>query len=145
MSREYPSHPITAVSGAVFNHEGRILLARRANPPARGKWSFPGGVVRLGESQEEALKREIREECGLEVEVGPVVSVTSKIVPNDKGEIQYHYVLLDFLCRATKDVITVGSDALEARWVSVQEIQDYELTEGLEEVIGKAVGMREVT
>ena len=99
----------------------------------------------MGETLEQALKREIREECGLEVEVGPVVSVSSKIVPDDKGEIQYHYVLLDFLCRSRESSITVGSDASEARWVSVQELKDYDLTEGLEEVIGKVEGMREET
>jgi 8-oxo-dGTP diphosphatase len=145
LSRKYPRNPLSAVSGAVFDEQGRILLARRANPPAQGKWSFPGGVVRLGETIEGALKREIQEECGLQIEVGPIVSVSSRIIPDDKGRIQYHYVLLDFLCRSQDDTITVGSDASEAQWVCVDDAGDYELTEGLGSVIRKAVAMKKST
>ena len=115
LGREYPVFPLPAVSGVIFDDRDRILLIRRANPPAKGKWSLPGGVVKLGEELAEALKREIREECDLTVLVGPLVWASSRIIRDGKDHIQYHYVLLDYLCRSENSNVTVGADASEAR------------------------------
>ena len=145
MKREYPQFPITAVSGAVFDLQGRILLVCRANPPAQGKWSLPGGVVQLGETLEGALKREISEECGLEIQVGPIVCASSRIIHDEENRIRYHYVLLDYLCRSDSGEVTVGSDASEARWIYVDDVEDYDLTEGLGSVIHKAEAMKKRT
>ena len=139
MKREYPETPLSAVSGVLFDDEERVLLVRRGRPPAKGKWSLPGGVVQLGEELEEALKREILEECGLTVEVGPLVSVSSRIVHDEAGRVQYHYILLDYLCGCTDGVLRAGSDAVDVRWAGLDEVRCLELTEGVLEVVLKGM------
>jgi ADP-ribose pyrophosphatase YjhB (NUDIX family) len=131
LGREYPDFPIPAVSGVLFDGNDRILLICRANPPSRGEWSLPGGVVNPGETLEEALKREIQEECGLAVGVGPLVSVSSRIVPDKRNRIQYHYVLLDYLCRSDGGALRTGTDATEAQYIRISDLGKYHLTEGL--------------
>ena len=135
MKREYPETPLAAVSGVIFNDEGHVLLVRRGRPPAKGKWSLPGGVVHLGEELEAALAREVFEECGLKVVAGPLLSVSSRIVHDSRGEIQFHYILLDYLCRCTDGVLRAGSDARDARWVRVDKVGRLDITEGLLSVI----------
>ena len=142
LGREYPVFPLPAVSGVIFDDRDRILLIRRANPPAKGKWSLPGGVVKLGEELAEALKREIREECDLTVLVGPLVWASSRIIRDRKDHIQYHYVLLDYLCRSENSNVTVGADASEARFLEIADVNEYETTEGIAEVIQRAVEMK---
>ena len=137
MRREYPEHPLPAVSCVLFNEKGQVLMARRKNPPAQGKWSLPGGVIKTGEELEDALKREMSEESGLEVKVDSLLSVSSRIVKNAKGEVQYHFVLLDYLCKQIGGLLKAGSDASEIRWVPRDEIKDLETTEGVVDVILK--------
>ena len=137
MKREYPDTPIPAVSGVIFDDKKRVLLIRRASLPARGKWSFPGGVVGLGEELDEALKREVKEECGLMVKPGPLLSVFSRIIRDAKGKVQYHYVLLDYLCRWTDGVLEAGSDASDARWADLDTASNMDLTDGVFSVIQK--------
>ena len=120
MGREYPEAPLPAVSGVVFDEIGRVLLIRRGSEPARGKWSLPGGVVGLGESLEDALKRELLEECGLRVEVGSLVSVASRIGRGTGRQVRYHFVLLDYLCTGFGGVLRAGSDASDVKWVNVE-------------------------
>ncbi len=112
-------------------------MVRRKNPPAQGKWSLPGGVVKTGEELEDALKREMLEESGLEVKVDSLLSVSSRIVKNAKGEIRYHFVLLDYLCKWIGGVLKAGSDASEIQWVTLDEIKDLEVTESVVDVILK--------
>ena len=135
MKREYPDYPLPAVSCVLFNKKGQVLMVRRANPPAQGKWSLPGGVVKTGEELEDALKREMLEESGLEVEVGPLLSVSSRIVRNRNGRIKYHFILLDYLCKWIGGLLKAGSDASEISWVNVDKIKNMETTEGIVEVI----------
>jgi 8-oxo-dGTP diphosphatase len=140
MKREYPDRPIVGV-GAVIIEDGRVLLVRRAHPPLAGKWSLPGGVVELGETLRAAAEREAREETGLIVKVDEVVEVLDRIVPGEDGSVQYHYVLVDFLCRRTGGTLKAGGDAAEVAWAKPDELGKYELEKIAVAVIGKAFGM----
>lgn len=126
----------------LFDDQGQVLLIRRGRPPGRGKWSLPGGVVQLGEDLDEALKREVLEECGLRVEVGPVLAVSSRIVRDERGKIRYHFILLDYLCQCADGELTAGSDASDVRWVGFDEVGGLDLTEGVLGVILKGCEKR---
>ena len=136
-ARRTPDRPITAV-GAIVLDGRRVLLVKRANAPAAGKWSIPGGVVEAGEILAEAVAREVREECSIEVEAGPLVEVVERIDQDDDGGILYHYVILDFLAEYLDGEPVAGSDAGEARWVALDALSDLNCTDGLEEVLEKA-------
>ncbi len=136
--RVYPRLPVPAV-GAVTFHRGNVLLVQRGRKPNIGKWTLPGGVVELGESPVEALKREILEECGISVEIGDVVEVVSRVIQDERGRVQYHYIIIDYVAKYKQGVLKPASDILDARWVSLAEMEKYDLTEGLLPVIQKAV------
>ncbi len=140
MKREYPDRPIVGV-GAVIIEDGRVLLVRRAHPPLAGKWSLPGGVVELGETLRSAAEREAREETGLIVKASDVVEVLDRIIPGEDGSVQYHYVLVDFLCRRTGGALQAGGDASEVAWAKPDELAKYELEKVAVAVIGKALRM----
>ena len=93
--RSYPDRPWLGVGGIVFQGD-RVLLVKRGKEPGRGKWSIPGGAVDIGETVERAVKREIEEETGLQVEVLDLVAVFERILPDPQGKILYHYVVLDY-------------------------------------------------
>ena len=137
-SREFPTRPIVGV-GAVFLDGDKVLLIRLASEPLKGEWSLPGGGVELGERLDAALAREVREEAGLEVEVGPVVEVVDRIRLAPDGRPRFHYVLVDFLCRPRAGVVTAGSDADAADWVGLESLADYAVAEPTVRVIRKAV------
>jgi len=136
--REYPSRPIVGV-GAVVVDDGRVLLVRRGHEPLKGQWSIPGGAVEVGETLEAAVVREVREETGLDVEVGALVDVLDRIRPAPDGRTLYHYVLIDFVCRRTAGTLCCGSDATEAAWVSVADLPDYHLAAATFAMIHKAL------
>ncbi len=147
-ARRLPDRPIAAV-GALILREGRVLLVKRGQPPARGEWSIPGGVVEVGETLLEAVIREVSEETGLSVIVGPVVEVVDRIHRDAAGRVEYHYVIADFLCRE-RDVPTLGgspvepqaqTDVEDARWVAPAELSAYRITERLANVVAKAVAV----
>ena len=97
--------------------DGDVLLVRRAYPPRAGEWSLPGGRIELGESLVDAVRRELLEETGIEVEVGRVVEVFDRVHRDDNGRVRYHFVIVDFLCRAVGGTLCAGDDASAARWV----------------------------
>jgi ADP-ribose pyrophosphatase YjhB (NUDIX family) len=136
MKREYPDRPIVGV-GAVIARRGRVLLVKRGAPPLEGEWSLPGGVVELGETLRAATEREAREETGLIVEAGEVLEVFDRIIPGADGRPQYHYVLIDFLCRVTGGELRAGGDAADAAWASEDELERYRLENSAREVIRK--------
>jgi 8-oxo-dGTP diphosphatase len=140
MLRCYPSSPIVGV-GAVIVRRGEVLLVRRANPPLQGEWSLPGGALEVGEKLRDGVAREVLEETGLEVEVGPVVEVLDSIFPDGEGRTQYHYVLIDYLCRPRSGVAFAASDASELRWARAEELEAFGLRQVTLEVIRKALAL----
>lgn len=138
MSRRYPDRPFVGV-GAVILHEGRVVLIRRAKPPLQGHWSIPGGAVELGETLEACVVREMREETGLDVEVGPVVEVLERISRDGDDRVEFHYVLVDYVCRPIGGVLRHGSDVDGAIWADPQDLAPYRLTDAATAVILKAV------
>ncbi len=121
--RRYPKIPLVGV-GAVIVENGKILLVKRANEPNKGKWSVPGGLVRSGEKLKEALKREIREELGVEIETGDVAWVTDEIYFDRNGRVEYHYIVIDLFARIVDGVPKAMSDADEVRWFDLSKIND---------------------
>ena len=143
MTREYPTYPILTVSGIIKNQKNQILLILRRSPPYAGTWSLPGGAVQVGETLEEALKREIREECGIDVKIHSHFDIISRIFPDEKGKIQYHYVIINYLCLPMEGKVIAGSDAANVRWVSLNELDQIELAKGIKEVIQKFIKIME--
>ena len=140
MSRKYPQHPLVGVGAVIFDEDRRrVLLVKRGREPAKGRWSIPGGLVDVGEALEEALEREVVEETGLEIEVGPLVEVLDRIIYDEDLRVQYHYVLVDFLCTAKPDEPREASDAEEVRWFRLEELEGLEMTGSTLEVIAKAL------
>lgn len=135
--REYPDRPIVGV-GAVIVDQGRVVLVKRGSPPLLGEWSLPGGVVELGETLRAAAEREAREETGLMVKASEVLEVLDRIVPDEDGAPQYHYVLIDFLCTVKSGRLRAGSDAGDVRWVRGNELGKFKLEKPALEVIRKA-------
>jgi mutator protein MutT len=124
--------------GGVVVVDGRVLLIRRAKPPLLGRWSIPGGTVELGETLEEALAREMEEETGLEVEPIELLTVFDRI-ERDGGEVVFHYVIADYLCRRLSGEARAGSDALEVAWAGPEELEHYDLTPKALEVVSEAL------
>ena len=115
--------------------DGRVVLVRRAHEPLKGEWSLPGGVVELGETLEQAIEREVDEETGLEVRVGPVIDVFDRITFDEQQKVEYHYVLVDYLCRATGGTLAGGSDASEVTLADPAALNEYRLTQKTLDVI----------
>ena len=133
-SRRYPQQPLVGVGGVVIQG-GQVLLVRRGHPPLEGQWSLPGGRVEVGESLEEAVVRELEEETGLTVAVGPLIEVLDRIQRDAAGHIEYHFVIVDYLCRLVSGTLTPASDAADARWVLASDLDDYRLTDKARQVI----------
>lgn len=137
MTREYPDRPIVGAAAVVIEDD-RVVLVRRGRPPAYGEWSLPGGAVEPGETLEEAVVREVEEEIGLNVEVVELVAVLDRIFWDKEGQVQYHYVLVDFLCRKTGGKLQASSDVISCAHVSFSALAQYKLTQETREVISKA-------
>src|ERR1700738_3593220 len=137
--RRHPERPFVGV-GAVVVDGGRVVLVRRANEPLKGEGSLPGGVVEAGETLEVAIAREVREETGLDVDVGPMVDVLDRIRFDADGRVLYYFVLIDFLCKAHGGgALCCRPDASDVTWVSVMELPQYGLAETTISVIQKAL------
>jgi 8-oxo-dGTP diphosphatase len=136
MKREYPDAPVVGV-GAVILDQERVLLVRRGQEPLKGQWSLPGGALELGETLEDGIRREVREETGLEVEPVRIVKVFDHISHDEDGRIRYHYVLIDYLCRVTGGSLACASDAVDAKWTAWDDLEG--VAEFTVEVIRKAM------
>jgi 8-oxo-dGTP diphosphatase len=136
--RLYPPRPIVGV-GAIALDDGRVLLVRRGREPLKGEWSLPGGAVELGETLRAAIAREVCEETGLAVEVGPIVDVLDRVRRDADGRVQYHYVLIDFLCRPCGGTLACASDADEVVWSPIDVLAQYRVTDEIVRVVERAI------
>ena len=137
-ARQYPAQPIVGV-GAVIIHDGKVVVVKRRFEPLAGQWSLPGGRLELGETLEEGLAREMLEETGLRVQVGPVVDVFDRILLDPERRVRYHYVLIDYLCRPIGGALVHGSDVAAAELVDPRDLERYRLTPKANAVIQKAI------
>src|SRR5579864_5608544 len=138
MKRDYPEQPIIGV-GAVIVQGGRVLLVRRNTEPLRGEWSVPGGMLELGERLHDGVRREALEETGLEVDPGEVLDVFDSIFTDALGRTQYHYVLIDYLCRPVSGEARAGGDVSDVRWVGASALAAMGLRQSIEQVVRKVL------
>lgn len=136
--RRHPDRPFVGVGAVVVDGE-QVLLVRRANEPSKGEWSLPGGAVEAGETLEVAIAREVREETGLDVDVGPMVDVLDRIRFDADGRVLYHYVLIDFVCKSKGGTLCCGTDACDVTWAAVMELPQYGLADTTISVVQKAL------
>lgn len=137
-ARRHPERPIVAVGAVIFDRD-RVLLVKRGQEPLLGAWSLPGGAVELGETLDAALAREVLEETGLSVEVGPVVEVLDRVQFGADGRVEYHYVIIDYVCHPFAGVAAYGSDAQDVRWVPVADLAELRVSAKVIAVVHKAL------
>ena len=140
MGREYPERPVVGV-GAVIVDGGRVVLIRRKYEPLAGQWSLPGGGVDLGETLEVAVAREMLEETGLQVWVGPVIEVFDRIMRDESRRVQYHFVLVDYLCWPVAGTLHAGSDVDAVALATPEQLGAYHLTVKATQVIERGLAM----
>jgi 8-oxo-dGTP diphosphatase len=140
LSREYPERPFIGVGGVVISGN-RVLLIQRGNPPLEGQWSIPGGMLELGETLIEGVRRELAEETGLDVRVLNLIEVFERLDLDQSGKPKYHFVVLDYLCEASNEAATAGSDVVNVAWVDQADLERYSLTPTATRVISKAFEM----
>ena len=122
----------------------RVLLIRRGGPPLEAEWSIPGGMLELGESLKEGVRRELEEETGMEVHVGDLIEAFERILPDGKSANErprYHFVILDYLCEAVSGTARAGSDVTDVAWAREDELAAYSLTPTATRVIRTAFEM----
>ena len=155
-ARQYPNQPVVGVGAVVYvtradaeqagiagaPERGVVLIKRRYEPLA-GQWSLPGGAVEVGEMLEAAIAREVLEETGLVVEVGPVIEVFDRIMLDESQRVQYHFVLIDYLCRIVGGRLAHGSDAAAVVVADVNHLPPFDLTEKARDVIARGAGLAE--
>ena len=124
--------------GALIFEGDSILLVERAGEPLKGYWSLPGGLLETGESIEDAVRREVREETGLLVELLSRFDIFERIMRDAEGRAEYHYVLIDYICRVVGGSPCAGDDVSRLAWAKPPELRNYRLTEGTIEAIERA-------
>ena len=149
--REYPEQPVVGVGGVVIDAD-RALLIRRASPPLEGQWSIPGGMLELGETLDQGVRRELAEETGLEVAVLELIEALERIEPGSRGDgnnpasaglvqPRYHFVILDYLCEVRGGILRAGSDAKDFAWAREDDLARFNLTAAATRVLKKAFAM----
>jgi 8-oxo-dGTP diphosphatase len=136
---EYPDLPRAAIGAIVFKDD-KILLVRRGKPPSEGMWAVPGGSLQLGETFQQAAEREIQEETGLTIKAREPVFTFDVIRRDDKGRVRFHYVVVDLIADYLAGEPKAGDDALEARWVSSQELKNLDVSKTTRRVLQERFG-----
>jgi ADP-ribose pyrophosphatase YjhB (NUDIX family) len=139
-SRRYPSRPIVGVGAVIFVGSQVVLIKRRFEPLA-GQWSLPGGTLEVGETLEAGTAREILEETGLVVDVGPVIEVFDRILLDEDRKVRYHFVLIDYLCRPLGGQLQHGSDVADVVLADPGRLEQFGLTPKATAIILKAAEM----
>jgi len=132
LNRLYPEQPLVGI-GAIIICNGKILLEKRKGEPGRDKWTVPGGLVELGESAEQTVMREVKEETNLEVEQPELVDVVNSVTTDENGKIKYHFVIVDYFVKLKGGTLKAADDAAELRWVEFSEVENYDLTRSFRE------------
>ena len=145
-SREYPERPVIGVGGVIVDR-GRTVLIRRGTEPLLGQWSIPGGTIEIGETLEEAVRRELREETGLEVRVLELIELFDRIylkngeTSHDRKKPRYHFVIADYLCELVGGEPRAGSDVTDLAFAREEELGKFHLTEKATAILTKAFAM----
>ncbi len=140
MAREYPANPVVGV-GAVVVRDGKALLIKRGHEPRKGEWSLPGGIVELGEALLDALRREVREETGLEIRIGPHIETFDRIHHDAEGRVRFHFVIVDYLCEAEDGQPIAGTDAEAVAWATADDLDLYQVNAHAAAVIRQGLEM----
>jgi 8-oxo-dGTP diphosphatase len=136
--RRYPDAPLVGVAAAVFNQAGQVLLIQRGRPPGVGNWGIPGGLLDLGEKLHEGARREVKEECSVEIEIGNVAGVFEPITLDASSAVEYHFVVIDFWASYIGGELKAGDDALDARWVDVDQLSAYTMPDDTRRIVATA-------
>ena len=143
-NREYPIRPILGVAGVIFLGDS-ILLGKRRQEPSKGEWSLPGGVVELGESLEDAIKREFLEEVSVRIEVGGLIQLVERILHDSQERIQYHYVIAEYWGRVIEGLPTAASDVSEIRLVKADGLAKTGIHADVARIVQRAVFLRQAS
>lgn len=138
VERRYPPVPLVGVGAAVFDGAGRVLLVLRGRPPRQGQWGLPGGLLDLGERLHDGVRREVQEECGIEIRVGGIADLFEPIHRDEEGRIEYHYVVIDFWAQYQSGTAVAADDADAVAWVEMAELDAYALSDDTRRVVLKA-------
>jgi mutator protein MutT len=121
--------------GAVVVRDSSVLLVRRRHEPAKDLWSLPGGLIELGETAQDAVRREVMEETGINIQVERLLDVVDNIIRDDQGEIRFHYVLVEFLAEPITFVAKPQSDARDVKWVPFTDLASYPMTKTAKKLV----------
>jgi ADP-ribose pyrophosphatase YjhB (NUDIX family) len=124
--------------GAIIFDGASVLLVERAGEPLKGWWSIPGGLLETGEKLEDAVRRETLEETGLRVEIVYRFDIFERIMRDAEGRAEYHYVLVDYVCKVTGGELAASDDVSRAEWVPCTNLRDYKVTSGTIEAVERA-------
>ena len=130
--------PTVAAGAVILDEQGRVLLIRRAQEPGAGRWTIPGGKLRMGERLRDCVQREALEETGLVVSVGSMIEIAERVTRGSDGGVRYHYVIIDFICHVLSGTARAGSDADRVVWVNESELSALDVIDGTMAVIAKA-------
>lgn len=126
MKREYPKQPITAVGVAVFKGDN-VLLIKRNKPPKSFEWSIPGGAQDLGEKLKDTARREVSEEAGISIKNIRLIDAVDFIKKDESNAVEYHYSLIDYMAEYESGDLTPGDDAIDCKWVALDDLDQYNL------------------
>jgi 8-oxo-dGTP diphosphatase len=140
--RRYPTKPLVGVGAVILTDDRRVVLVKRRHEPLAGQWSLPGGMLELGETLEAGAGREIHEETGLIVDVGPVVDVFDRILVDETGRVRYHFVLIDYLCHSRGGELAAATDVGEVALADPEQLGGFRISEKAADVIRRAVAMQ---
>ena len=135
--RQYPKNPRVGVGVLVFRGD-EFVLVKRDQEPSKGLWTFPGGLVELGETVREAAQRELEEECNIKAEIKELLEIFEFIQRDKFGQVKYHYVVLDFYADYFSGELKAKSDIAQAVWIRHEKLDDYYTTESVKKIVSKA-------